>query len=48
MSDENVLGSLEQKVKLRQPQTATKLQKSGKQTSELSKNLLKPDSGFEG
>ena len=48
MSDKNVLGSLEQKVKFRQPQTATKLQKSGKQTSELSKNLLKPDSGFEG
>ena len=47
MSDENVLGSLEQKVKLRQPKTAAKLQKSGKQTSELSKNLLKPDSRFE-
>ena len=46
MSDENVLGSLEQKVKFRQPQTATKLQKSGKQTSKLSKNLIKPDSDF--
>ena len=46
MSDENVLGSLEQKVELRQPQTAAQLWKSGKQTSELSKNLIKPDSDF--
>ena len=44
MSDENVLGILEQKVKLRLPQTAAKLQKRDKQTSKLSKNLIKLDS----
>ena len=44
MSDENVLGSLEQKVKLRKPQTAAKLRKRDKQTSKLSKNLIKLDS----
>ena len=37
MSDDNVLGSLEQKVRLRQPQTAAKLRKRDKQTSKLIK-----------
>ena len=37
MSDDNVLGSLEQNVRLRQSQTAAKLRKRDEQTSKLIK-----------